>query len=110
MKTSYFAKYRGDNGINIAIKAAPGFNGPSYPDLYPKWSFLKKYKEDGDEAAYIREYYKQVLDKLDPAKVYADLKDTTILCWEKSGSFCHRRIVAEWLHDKLGVDVDEDHD
>ena len=60
MKTSYFAKYRGVAGINIAIKSAPDFKGESYPALYPKWGFLKKYKQDGDKAAYTREYYKQV--------------------------------------------------
>jgi len=109
MKTSYFAKYKGSNGVNIAIKPAPGFNGESYPDLFPKWSFLKQYKKDGDENSYIESYRTEVLSKLDPQKVYADLKDKTILCWEKSGSFCHRRIVAHWLQQHTGLEVPESH-
>jgi len=108
MKTSYFAKHRGSNGINIAIKPAPGFEGPSYPPLYPMWGFLKKYKQDGDEAAYTEEYHKKVLAFLDPHKVYNDLKDNTLLCWEKSGSFCHRRIVADWIQEHTGHKVEED--
>jgi len=102
MRTSYFAKYKNSDGINIAIKPAPGFTGESYPDLFPKWSFLKQYKIDGDEQAYTEAYYDEVLNHLDPYKVWNDLKDKTLLCWEKSGSFCHRRIVAEWLENSIG--------
>ena len=107
MKTSYFAKYKGADGVNIAIKSAPGFKGESYPALYPKWSFLKKYKQDGDKDAYTKEYYKQVLSKLDPVEVYEDLKEKTLLCWEKPGSFCHRRLVARWLQQNIGTEVPE---
>jgi hypothetical protein len=107
MNTSYFAKYKKEDGVNIAIKPAPGFSGASYPDLYPKWSFLSQYKKDGDEAAYTEAYYAEVLSKLNPQKVWNDLKDSTLLCWEKSGSFCHRRIVADWIRDNVGVSVPE---
>jgi uncharacterized protein (DUF488 family) len=107
MQTSYFAKYKNTDGVNIAIKPAPGFTGPSYPALYPKWSFLKQYKIDGNEQTYTEAYYAQVLNHLDPQKVWDDLKDSTLLCWEKTGKFCHRRIVAKWLKDALNVDVGE---
>lgn len=107
MNTSYFAKYRRVTGVNIAMKPPQGFAGPSYPALFPKWSFLKKYKEDGNEADYAREYHAQVLGKLDPQKVYDDLKDATLLCWERSGEFCHRRLAAEWLEKALGITVPE---
>jgi uncharacterized protein (DUF488 family) len=107
MRTSYFAKHKADDGVSIAIKAPPGFTGSSYPPLYPKWSFLKKYREDGDEDSYTKAYYDQVLNKLDPKEVYLYLEDSTLLCWEKSGSFCHRRIVAAWLKKTIGVDVEE---
>lgn len=107
MHTSYFAKYRGIDGVNNAIKPAPGFNGPSYPDLFPKWKFLKQYKEDGNKYAYTKAYYDEILSKLDPQKVLNDLEGKTFLCWERSGEFCHRRLVAEWLQDTLGICVHE---
>ncbi len=107
MKTSYFAKYKGSGGVSIAIRPAPGFYGKSYDKLFPKWGFLRRYKQDGNEEAYTHEYHRQVLDLLDPKEVWDDLKDSTLLCWEKSGRFCHRRIVAEWLEKELGVTVDE---
>jgi hypothetical protein len=30
-----------------------------------------------------------------------------LLCWEAPGKFCHRRLVAAWLEDALGIDVPE---
>ena len=30
-----------------------------------------------------------------------------MLCWEPPGKFCHRRLVAKWLEEHLGVDVPE---
>ena len=107
METSYFAKFRGPNGCNIAMRPIKGYTGMSYPDLYPYWYFLSDYKQSGDEAAYIKEYYKVVLNKLDPQKVYDDLQDYVLLCYEKPGDFCHRRLVAEWLEKSLGVTVPE---
>lgn len=109
MKTSYFAKYKGNLGVNIAIKPAPGFKGTSYPPLFPKWSFLSQYKKDSDENSYTEAYYDQVLNKLDPMQILEEIGGNTLLCWEKSGTFCHRRIVAEWIFNETGVIVPEDH-
>ena len=107
MNTSYFAKYKHPDGVCIAIGAPADFIGEYYPALFPHWSFLSKYFKDGNEEEYTREYYAKVLSKLDPEKVYADLKGKTILCWEGPGKFCHRHIVAKWLKDSLGIDVKE---
>ena len=107
MKTSYFAGYKDLNGISIAIKAPAWYTGTCYPALYPKWSFLSQYKKDGDMDAYMISYHKQILAPLDPEKVYNDLKDTTLLCWEKPRVFCHRRIVAKWLEYNLDIVVPE---
>jgi len=103
MDTSYFASYKRDRGISIALKTPHWFKGPSYPDLFPTPAGLYTYRTDHDEQAYIKTYYKDVLDKLDPRKVYTDLQYKVLLCYEKRGVFCHRHIVADWLYDKLGV-------
>ena len=108
MHTSYYAKYRGPNGVSIAGYAPKGWKGREYKKLAPKVWFFKKYKEDGDEAFYREQYQKEVLDHLDPAEVYKELgDDAVILCYEKFGSFCHRHIVAEWLQKHLGVNITE---
>jgi len=107
LKTSYFAKYHEADGVSIALKSVSGFRGRVYPDLYPTWDLLNEYKKTGDEKKYIKQYHEDVLSKLDPQKVYNDLKDCVLLCWEKSGKFCHRRIVAKWIEKNIGVEVPE---
>jgi len=52
---------------------------------------------------YVKEFQRDVLDKLDPAKVYADLSGSILCCWEKPGQDCHRRLVAEWLEKHLAA-------
>ena len=108
MKTSYFARFKGTNGVSITLGIPIWFKGAHYPQLAPKADFLFKYKKDGDEKEYTNQYYAQVLDKLDPQEVYNDLKDKVLLCYEKSGKFCHRRLVADWIEEKLGIVVPEE--
>jgi uncharacterized protein (DUF488 family) len=107
MQTSYFAKSANhEKAVSIAGKAPDWYIGRSYKMLAPKIWFFKKYKEDGDEKFYIEQYQKEVLDKLDARKVYDELgEDAVLLCWEKSGKFCHRILVAKWFKSKLNVDV-----
>lgn len=74
----------------------------------PKLWFFRKYKKDGDENFYTKQYHKEVLDKLNPQEVYEELgQDAILICWEGTGKFCHRHIVAEWLSTNLGVEVIE---
>ena len=93
--------------ISIVIKSPGGYWGPSYPELFPKWGFLSLYFQDHDAEAYTNAYHKQVLAHLNPTQVWAELNKYTLLCWEKPGQFCHRRLVAKWLEDALGVVVPE---
>ncbi len=34
-------------------------------------------------------------------------EDAIILCWEKSGKFCHRYLVARWIEKYLNIDIKE---
>ena len=90
------------------------YNGPYYKDLSPKKTFWEVWhrnigvipKEENDKY-YIEEYYKQVLIKLDPRQIYAQLNGSVLLCYEDANEFCHRHIVAEWLNICLGIEVKE---
>ena len=111
--TSYFAKYRYQNinsgeGVSIAISAPAGFKGRTYKQLAPSYSLLKRYK-DGliNPKEYTQIYQQEILSKLDPRLVYQQLDNCVLLCWEKSGEFCHRHIVAKWFFDFIGVKVEE---
>ncbi len=107
MNTSYYAKYKGDNGVSIAAKCPHWFNGRQYKKLAPNYSLLMAYKNNLiNEVEYTEQYYKEVLNNLDARQIYEELgEDAVLLCWEKSGSFCHRHLVADWLRNKLGVEV-----
>jgi DNA-directed RNA polymerase subunit N (RpoN/RPB10) len=69
---------------------------------------VNRYKAGLSWPDYVKEYQRNVLDKLDPAKVLSDLGDEAILlCWEKTREECHRRLVAEWLEKNLDIKIPE---
>jgi len=108
MNTSYYSKYKGEHGISIAGKCPVWYRGREYKKLAPKYWFFIKYKDDGDKKYYTEQYYNEVLNKLNAKEIYEELgKDSVLLCWEKSGEFCHRRLVAEWLEKELNIKIDE---
>lgn len=114
--TSYFAQVKNLPSdivpISIAAKQVPGWRYPVYKALAPTYNILYDYKRDGDKDHYVAAYLRDVLRYLSPEKVVADLeklsggKDIALICYEKSGSFCHRHVVARWLG-KAGFVVKE---
>ena len=106
--TSNFAK-SGSHPDAVAIsQGVPRFyNGRRYMLLAPpRWLLKAK-----DPELFDREYRKQ-LEALDAKQVAADLGPNAILlCWESFNVRCHRRLVAEWLEEKLRIIVPElDHE
>lgn len=115
--TSYYAVENkipsGITRISIARWKPKGVVALEYKLLAPSEALLKKYKEGKiDVNGYAKEYYRDVLKKLTIEEVmrYFDLvgngNDVVLLCFEKSESFCHRVLVAEWLI-KQGIEVEE---
>lgn len=115
MFTSYFGKvksYPKDKGYKfVSIARFNRFwNGEEFKLLAPPADIIKI----EDEGLYTKLYYEKVLNQLNPQDIYNMLGDNAVLlCYEKwanieSGkTFCHRRIVAKWLEDSLGVKVEE---
>lgn len=87
------------DAISIALSSPRWFKGRKYLALAPSGDLLDAFKNRRiNDAQYTQIYQAQVLDRLDPRQVHADLGDETILlCWEASGKFCHRHLVAAWL-------------
>lgn len=120
MLTGYFAKlknYQKANltPISIAAKAPVWYKGSEYKKLAPKWSFYSEWKNGshkGDNDYYIKHYKEEVLDKLDPEQVLKELEgfsgvsedNIILLCYEKTGTFCHRHLVADWLNQNIKRD------
>lgn len=107
LKTSYFAgrSWQGTGkGVSISRGKPKWYDGRTYDALAPPWNLVHEH----DEETFRRKYKRQVLDKLDPVQVVYELGDGAVmLCWEAPGEFCHRRVVAEWLEEELGITVPE---
>ena len=109
MNISYFAKSNNNpNAVSIACFKPHWFKGKEYKKLAPTIGILERYKYTGNTKKYVEEYKKQILDNLDPKQVYEELgENAVLLCFEKSGQFCHRNLVANWFKEKLGIEVKE---
>lgn len=89
-----------------------------FESLYPDYKGLVKPYKDGkiSDDEYSARYRKDVLEVggkriLDGIRSLRDMgyrqgKDVYLLCWEKPGEFCHRRLVGEFL-EKNGIPCPE---
>lgn len=117
MKTSYYFSNRiREPGLNlVAVSNSYPRHLPwlkdarQYRKLCPGWSLVRDYKKHIISwQNYIEIYHEDILDKLDPETVYSDLgENAIILCWEKPGKPCHRRLIADWLYDHLRIRINE---
>lgn len=108
MKTGNFKTYKGDKGVAICIYPPIDWSGEQFPSLAPdRNTFFSKKAGDIDEKQYEKQYRERVLSKLDAKKIYDQLFDRVLLCWEPAGDFCHRRILADWIKEETGFDVPE---
>ena len=118
ISTSSHNDWQSDKYRTFSISGNRGkdanYVGNCYPALAPKLGFWKewhgnigKIPDEENNRYYIQEYWNQVLSKLDPEKVFRDLDDSVLLCYEPNTEFCHRHIVAAWFELLLGVKVPE---
>lgn len=123
MRTTYFWKSTHEpepetRYISISRQNLKGAEDMEiYPALMPDWKLIQMAHEMGYNREcfelYKTEYFKQ-LAELDASKVYGDLKDCVLVCFESpkdlmSGKkFCHRRMVAGWIEHELGIIVPEE--
>ena len=110
MITSCFNKWDSDKFQSVTISICDDKNkrGELYKDLVPKKKFydiwknnIGKIPEIDNNIYFIREYFKEVLFRLDPEKVYNDLRYEVVLCAEENEIQGH--IVAGWLSLLLGA-------
>jgi uncharacterized protein (DUF488 family) len=107
--TSYYARVKNHpKSISISIRPPYYFKGSHYLPLAPSAELLLDYKKGiVDDAGYTKRFMRE-LSTLDPHKVVEDIPNGSILlCYEGLDKFCHRHIVAEWLHTSTGVSVME---
>ena len=108
--TSYYGKLKkipeAIIPISISISKPKGINIPVLKKLAPSYDLLKWWKNslqgEAEKEKYEKIYLRQI-SKINPDDIVNELKrisggsDVVLLCYEKSGDFCHRNILAEWL-------------
>ena len=117
--TSYFAKVKqlqemGFDNLWCVAGYAPKFfhdlpNGHFLPDLAPRKLWWQYWHDNHlPNTFYVEQYNNTVLSKLDPNEVVKKLGDGAVmLCYEKSGDFCHRHLISDWIIKNAGVEVEE---
>ena len=113
--TSYYAQEKKiKNPVRISQqKYRWGTKSREYMKLAPPMYLVNHWKKGSITVEqYTEEYYRVVLSKLNPQEVLDEIirifgDDATLLCFEKAGEFCHRRLVAEWIEKGTGVEVPE---
>lgn len=115
MKTSYFFSYKLTNEMDLVSVAGltpkeikeKFKNIRQYDFLKPPKQLVVDYKSKKISQKEYTRIYNEQLSKLDPVKVYNDLKNSVILCWEKPKDFCHRKLIAKWIYDNTSNIVEE---
>lgn len=118
--TSNYAKHGNHpDAVSISRYVPHFFSGRcAYSALAPSESILAQWRDAiaSNNAARIKNgkdifrkrYREEILDKLDPQKVWKDIGIKAILvCYESGNDFCHRHIAADWLMEKLEITITE---
>lgn len=116
MKTSNFANIAklvkaNEPYAGISLYPPSWYVGPDLKSLAPTPELFHAHSRLTQQQ-YKEQYQRDVLGRLDPEKTYNDIvskygDSIVLLCFEKPGDFCHRRLVAEWFEEKLQVEVPE---
>lgn len=117
MQTSNFWNYTRPGRIVIS-RGFPRTLGEGYKLYRPlnpgRW--FNDPELTSNQEKFRERYFNEILKPLDPQKVYdhlhkiAEGNEPVLLCWEdvtKPDQWCHRRMVADWFEDQLGVKVPE---
>ena len=114
MKTASYFTFNGPGRIGISLGAPRGIKVGyrMFRKLAPTRGIL-----DLDEPTYREAFFRDILGPLDPKQITRELHDLAggfepvLLCFEKPPftptNWCHRRMVAEWFQQELGLDGPE---
>jgi hypothetical protein len=88
--------------VSISVGVPKWFKGHVEKRLAPTWVMMKKPREVYDSM------FAEALSKLDAERIVKSLPENPVLlCYEAHNDWCHRRMVAEWLENEMGIVVPE---
>lgn len=114
--TSYFGNSKklqqaGVKVIGISLYPPRWFNGISLKQVAPTKSIL--FANGQTQEDYTRRYRSEVLSLQDMQQFLKTVEqasegqDVALCCYEKPEDFCHRHILADWIKEKLGIEISE---
>lgn len=114
--TSYFGNSKklqqaGIKVIGISLYPPRWFNGISLKQVAPTKSIL--FANGQTQEDYKRRYRSEVLSQQDMQQFLKTVEqasvgqDVALCCYEKPEDFCHRHILADWIKEKLGIEISE---
>ena len=115
--TSYFGNLKNlkkHHIVPIGVSRFPprDFNGPNLISIAPTIDILNSCKSNHQQ--YIKRYKTEVLsiqeeqqDFVNRLEFISNGNDVALCCYEEPDKFCHRHLIAEWLNEKLKLDVQE---
>lgn len=117
--TGYYAKLKvykeaGLTPIAVSGKRPDFYEGLYYPDFAPRFEVFQQWKKGEITNEQYMQKYRFHLDTLDNNELKKDFQlynvegnDCVLLCYEKTGDFCHRHVLADWLEENFGFRVEE---
>jgi uncharacterized protein YeaO (DUF488 family) len=118
--TGYYAKTKKYEELGMLTVAVSGkvpdfYKGLRWIDVAPRWEHYRRWKDGEINDFEYALLYGEMLKNLDKDSVRNFIKDllsksedVIFLCYEKSGTFCHRHILADYLENELMIGrVDE---
>lgn len=114
MKHFYTSNYArsAQHPLAVAISASPPdwYHGKKFQLLAPTWEMINDYKSgrinSKDYASkYITLLEQRDITAFDIVEIFPD--GTRFLCYEAPGDFCHRRVLADWIKERTGMEVTE---
>ena len=112
--TSYFGNIKNIPSsiipVSIAQNSPRWYKGVEEKRLAPTTAIRQNYRKTNSQVEYTLAF-NVMLEFLDMDSILESLtsygKDICLLCYEKPGEFCHRRLVAEYLKRAKGLLIPE---
>jgi len=102
--TSQLAGFAKRDDLRYFLKAICGIDYAHLPDLAPNKDILEEFKKNrGNWAVYEDKFFNLLSERKAEEIITRELLDSgCLLCSEDKPNNCHRRLVAEYLSEKLG--------
>lgn len=114
LATSYYARWRPDDGVPVqcSIGAPQWWQGPPLADLRSTapWGLKDVLDDDEFRRKYRARLHRQTNRIVRELTELADSYPGTpliLMCFERDRGNCHRLQLAEWLSERLDVEVPE---